>query len=329
MSTTDVSRTQRPRRRLLLALLAGIVLALALATLTRAAHTATTGLIAFTRDDGIYVMRADGSGVRPLWHGGHGLHLTWSPNLTWSPDGRRLAFEAGGGIWTMDATGAHLARIASHAATPTWSPDGRRIAFTRLGTPENLNWPKRALWVVNADGSGMRQLLSLSRLGRDLDVSAGPNSIDWSPDGRQLVLMAQYSWWAWIYVVNVDGTHLRRLTENAWACDGGPEWSPDGRTIAYWGTPPGARRIGPETSEILVMDAAGRDHARLTRNLVGDDNPTWSPDGNKIAFVRTRSPQNPGSSDIYVISIDGSGARRLTHNGVAEGSPAWQPTGAP
>ena len=321
MSTTDVSRTQGLRRLLLLAVFAGIVAALALAAFTRGAHSATSGVIAFTRDDGIYVMRLDGSGVRALWRGGHGLHLTWSPKLTWSPDGRRLAFEAGSAIWTIDADGTHLARIASHAASPAWSPDGRRVAFTRLGTQENPNWPKHAIWVVNADGSGMRQLLSLTRLGRELDVSAGPNSIDWSPDGRQIVLMARYAWWAWIYVVNVDGTNLRRLTENGWACDEDPEWSPDGHRIVYSGTPPEERSIGPTTSEIFVMDAAGRTHTRLTRNWVGDDSPTWSPDGTRIAFVR-------GSNDIYVMNVDGSGARRLTQTRAAEGSPAWQPVGA-
>jgi TolB protein len=297
------------------------------------ARSASQGseLIAFTREDGIYVMRSDGSGVRALWHGRH------AANLTWAPDGRTLAFDARrsfkvrSSIWVVDAQGAHLVRVVSSAASPTWSPDGRRIAFTRLGTPANENRYKRAIWVVNPDGSGMRRLLSLNRLGRDLEVSPGPNSLDWSPDGRRIVLSAYGGWLAWIYVVNVDGTHVRRLSERGWAWDDDPEWSPDGRKIAYFGTP--GLRIGPNTSEILVTDPVGRSHLRLTRNWVGDESPTWSPDGSKIAFVRTRTSRGYGSSDIYVMNADGTGVTRLTrghdHPAWQSVEVAWQPVATP
>ena len=299
-----------------------LVAAFASALLATGARSTSepSGLIAFTRDDGIYVLRSDGSGARALWHGKH------AANLAWSPDGRRLAFDARSSldvrssIWVVDARGAHPARVVSNAASPTWSPDGRRIAFTRLGTPENPNWPRWAIWVVNADGSGVRQLLSLARLGRDLEVSSGPNSLDWSPDGRRIVLSAHGGWLAWIYVVNLDGTHPRRLSALGWAWDDDPEWSPDGRKIVYFGTP--GTRIGPKTSEILVTDPVGRSHKRLTRNWVADESPTWSPDGSKIAFVR-------GWSDVYVMNADGTGVTRLARGYDAPGwepvEAAWQP----
>ena len=321
MSAPQVGRRSR---HLSAVPLTGLVLAVVSALLVGGVRSATParGLIAFARDHGIYVMRADGSGVRALWHGGQ------AHNPTWSPDGRTLAFEAKRSIWVVNARTKHLARVVSRAASPTWSPDGRRIAFTRLGTPENANWPKPAIWVANADGSGMLQLLSLSRLGRALKIPPGPNNLDWSPNGRRIVLSVHAGWLAWIYVVNVDGTHLQRLSEHGWGWDDDPEWSPDGRTIAYFGTP-SATHVAPQTSEILVTDPAGRSHTRLTRNWVADDSPTWSPDGSKIAFVRTGNPRNYESSDIYVMNADGSGVTRLTHNRVADGSPAWQPVAAP
>jgi Tol biopolymer transport system component len=316
----------RRSRRLSAMAFMGLVLAVVSVLLVGGARSATPapGLIAFARDHGIYVMRADGSGVRALWHGGQ------AQNLTWSPDGRTLAFEANRAIWVVDAQTKHLARVVSGAASPTWSPDGRRIAFTRLGTKANPNWPRQSIWVVNADGSRMRRLVSLAGLSRDTKVDAGPNNLDWSPNGRQIVLSAYGGWLAWIYVVNVDGTHLQRLSEIGWAWDDDPEWSPDGHKIVYSGTPPTPRpRIGPNTSEIRVTDPRGRSHVRLTRNWVADESPAWSPDGSKIAFVRTRSPKDFASSDIYVMNADGSGVTRLTHNHIAEGSPAWQPLAAP
>ena len=79
-----------------------------------------------------------------------------------------------------------------------------------------------------------------------------------------------------IYVMNLDGTHIERLT----ASDSGddyPAWSPDGKKIAFM-----SRREG--NGEIYVMDADGDNPIRLTNNeFAGDGQPAWSPDGNKIA----------------------------------------------
>ena len=115
-------------------------------------------------------MRSDGSGVRALWHGKH------AANLTWSPDGRRLAFDARSSfqvrssIWVVDAQGAHLARVVSSAASPTWSPDGRRIAFVR-------GWSD--IYVMNAGGTGV------TRLARGYDASAWePVEAAWQPVAR-------------------------------------------------------------------------------------------------------------------------------------------------
>ncbi|HEX6229582.1 MAG TPA: hypothetical protein VFZ41_09010, partial [Solirubrobacterales bacterium] len=128
--------------------------ALASALLVGGARSATnvSGLIAFTRSDGIYVMRTDGSGVRPLRRGGVNVGAL---DLAWSPNGSKLAFvkpkpdvaDAPHGIWVMDANGANLRPLAAVAkrrmyGSPTWSPDGQRIAFTALTDPEpNKGWP--------------------------------------------------------------------------------------------------------------------------------------------------------------------------------------------
>ena len=78
----------------------------------------------------------------------------------WSPDGRRVAFQAGGPaghVWIADTTGAAPVKLGAHTARyldeiPLWFPDGRRLAFQsdRTGRME--------IWVVNVDGRGLRQL---------------------------------------------------------------------------------------------------------------------------------------------------------------------------
>jgi TolB protein len=73
--------------------------------------------------------------------------------------------------------------------------------------------------------------------------------------------------------------------------------------------------------EIYVMNADGSEQRRLTRSTTRDRAPVWSPDGRRIAFVRSRFN---AYEDIYVMNADGSGQRRLIRNGVG---PHWSPDG--
>ena len=273
-----------------------------------------SGLIAFIRADGVYVMRADGNGIRLLRRTG-----LWTAWVTWSPDGRKLAFlsySTERGIWVMNADGTdpiHLADGTPATSRPTWSPDSRRIAFA---TSDNGG---SHIWVVNADGSNLQRLM----------VPGSGSAPDWSPDGRRIVFSGSAQG-PGIYLVNVDGSSLRKLMAlGGWEDSPEPDWSPDGRRIAFvhpvpW---PGPGNGTASNDEIWVMDANGRSRVRLTDNHVPDHSPAWSPDGTRIAFVGAYAGR--GSGEIYVINADGTGFRRLTHNHVAEASPAWQPVAAP
>lgn len=274
-----------------------------------------SGLIAFTRADGLYVMRADGSGARRV------MPALYAGGTAWSPDGTKLVFAGGEGIWVMDANGRHQVRVATGGSpywlglipsrglfypratnfgSPTWSPDGRRIAFTAFQGVEN-----RDIWVMNADGSNQHRLKRTPFF---------EGEMDWSPLGGWLVFDSG-GWVSDVYVMRTNGSNLRNLTPNGgWVGSGQPGWSPDGRRIVF-GRPSG----------IWVMAASGRLQVRLTSNKAGDSGPDWSPDGRKIAFVRRLESGKDTSSEIYVMNADGTGAKRLTHNHVAEGSPAWQP----
>ena len=101
----------------------------------------------------------------------------------------------------MNADGSNARRVAAKATSgdPAWSPDGRRIAFRRydgkLGSAGNSD-----LFVVNADGSGLRRL---TRHAENVRWFA------WSPDGRTIAFLRNGE----VYIVKADGRGERRLTQ--------------------------------------------------------------------------------------------------------------------
>ena len=134
-------------------------------------------------------MNADGSEHRPLTKPGT---VGRRPSLAWSPDGRKFAFLGSGGcgdfcfsLYVVRTDGSGLRDVTSEldrrgpgrgpASDPAWSPDGRKLAFVRLSA--DLGEP---IYVVNADGSGLR------RLTRGPALDADPA---WSPDGRKLAFV--------------------------------------------------------------------------------------------------------------------------------------------
>jgi Tol biopolymer transport system component len=246
----------------------------------------------------IFVMNADGSGLRNL------TGKTGGGMPAWSPDGRAIAFSttpAGLSIpnlYVMNADGSGLRRLTQdpiHAGGASWSPDGERLAFVSgvQGNPGDFK-----IYVVNRDGSDQQQLTS----GWPDDEPA------WSPDGRMIAFRAYRDerplggrrWQKMLRVISADGSGERKLT---WLSnsDGSFSWSPDGRRIAFVSDRDG-------NDEVYVVNADGSGLRNLTRNPGRDGHPVWSSDGRTIGFVGRRG----GNRDIYVMNADGSGQRNLT-----------------
>ena len=103
-------------------------------------------------------MNTDGSGQRnltrrPVDYGGNDQ----GPSPAWSPDGRKIAFDRGRGIFVMNADGSGQRRLTQFGLVALWSPDGRMIAFRSSGAG-NVD-----IFVMNADGSGQRNLTRTPR----------------------------------------------------------------------------------------------------------------------------------------------------------------------
>jgi Tol biopolymer transport system component len=156
--------------------------------------------IAFQSSGGIFVMDANGLGIRQLAKRG------LAP--AWSPDGGRIAYLRGNAIWVLRLGGRsyRLARRAAYYA-PAWSPDGRRIVFVR----------GKDLWLIASKGGKARKLL------------AGGTNPSWAPNPQ---IAFDDPKRGGIFVINADGAGRRRLGDGA-----DPSWSPDGRQIAFEGGP--------------------------------------------------------------------------------------------
>jgi Tol biopolymer transport system component len=190
-------------------------------------------------------------------------------------------------IMVIQPDGSGLVQLTSgdvDSDWPAWSPDGSKIAFVR----QNM------LFTMNADGSEQTFVQGLI----DRRFMYQPS---WSPDGSQLVFGAGHTAGYEIYVVNVDGSDLTKISgghmQDFW-----PSWSPDGSLIAF--------RAGAER-HLATMRPDGSDRTTVISRAI--DYPTWSADG-QIQFVS----RSQAGADVFRINPDGTGLRQLTDSHEAE-----------
>jgi Tol biopolymer transport system component len=145
-----------------------------------------------------------------------------------------------------------------------------------------------------------------------------------SPDGTRIAFTAVADGNTDIYVANLDGTGLMRLTDDP-ATDQFPQWSPDGTTIVYDNGGPKEDPADPQysrTAEIYsVATSGGSQPVRLTDSKGPDNAPSFSPDGRRIVFFRL--------GEIWTMASDGSDQQRLlAGNGKGGFTPRWSPNGS-
>ena len=145
---------------------------------------------------------------------------------------------------------------------------------------------------------------------------------EWSPDGSRLAFVSGRDLNAELYVVDRDGSHLERLTFD-WASDNVPRWSPDGTRIGFLSDRDAGSHEDRVDSDVHVLDLASRVVHRVSPGLGDASGFAWSPDGERIVFVR--SPDRDGLGPLWAVDADGAG-RRCSIRGPV-GWPSWSPDG--
>jgi Tol biopolymer transport system component len=297
------------------------------------------------REDGSgerVVFRAPSSGPAPL------LRVSdpsWSPDARWiyftgvveERETEQLAYDLTD-VFAVRPDGSGLRRLTKtgDAGRPVPSSDGEVLLFMRSEHPARLPFTS-GLWLMAADGTRQRRLLDVSEGALDLPGS-------WSPDGETIVF-TRCRWvlprpdgrvpnTCTVQTASRTGSDVREMAERARA----PVYSPDGERIAFVTDRDehGLHATGSDenafANELYVMDSDGGDAQRLTEtDELDEGSPSWSPDGERIAYER-EGPARFNKQLMIVPSEGGCAARIAGDAAISDirrvrdyGEPAWRP----
>ena len=212
-------------------------------------------------------------------------------------------------IYIADYDGANPRRITINRSlniNPVWSSDGKAIAYTSY---RRANMPDLYIQRIYDGTPPESPAHGTDRVHNFLPA--------WSPDGTRIAFMTNRDGNPEIYVMNVDGSNLRRITRHP-GIDATPSWSPAGNQIAFT-----SDRTG--SPQIWTVDADGLSQPRrITTDESWADRATWSPSPyNEIAYSGRAGP----GFDIKIYDVASGKTRSLTGGEGSNESPAFSPTG--
>ena len=197
-------------------------------------------------------------------------------------------------VFMVNSDGSNLQQITNislGACQPDWSPDGLHIVFiSPCQTQKNdipLNYKDAKLFIINFDGSGLKEIQS---------VQSGSFDPAWSPDGNRIAFASMTDGFAQIYVVNLTDYKVSPLTQPTtdvllpdWSRQ--PTWSPDGTLILYT-----SHSRQNKALQLWVMSDLGQNQTLLINRgpIYWDFQPRWSPDEKTILFNEAQGAQTLG-----------------------------------
>lgn len=254
------------------------------------------------RTSSIWIMNVDGSDKRQLMDGG---------SANWSPDSKRILFAKADDngkaqlfVRSQDGLITQLTHSEHAPRSMAWSPDGQSVAFV-------ARVPKAEEWTIK--------------------LPPRPKGADWSPDPvivdtlhyRQDRVGITNDGFDHIFVVPATGGTPRQITDGDWnvgargigVIAGSPTlaWSPDSRSIAYDGPGEAVPHAQWWRSDIHQVDVKTGDTKRLTSGEGSWRAPTFSPDGQDIAFIGYPDHDRlTPIADVYVMAVNGGAPKTLT-----------------
>jgi len=207
-------------------------------------------------------------------------------NFDLAPTSRRFGFSIHGEIFTAPTEEGDVKQITESPArdqSPSYSPDGKAIAFIsdRSGREE--------LYIVASDGAG--EVLKIT------DLDALKFGFVWSPNSKEIAFVSSDSK---LRKFNLESRQTVELASAKYGNIGSPQWSPDGKWIAY------SKPDSTRTSDIYLVPAGGGEERKVTFDSYNDASPQFSPDGRKLYFAREEDGVGgaQGSSQIYSIALE-------------------------
>ncbi|HEX8256560.1 MAG TPA: amidohydrolase, partial [Allosphingosinicella sp.] len=251
---------------------------------------------------------------------------TWM-NLDVSPDGRTIAFDMLGDIYTVPIGGGRATRLAAglpYETQPRFSPDGRQIAFTSdRGGGDNI-------WLMNVDGSNKRQMTK--------ETFNLLNNPSWSPDGRYIAARKHFTTYRslgtgeiWLYhVAGGKGVALvERPSKQHQKELGEPAFTPAGDAIYFsFDATPGpifeyAQNSNAEIYRIDRYNVKTGERSTVTGGPGGAVRPTPSPDGRYLAYVH----RERAKSKLYVKDLRSGEERKVYDDLDQDVQETWAVTG--
>ncbi len=252
----------------------------------------------------IFLMDYDGHAQRRITG-----HVSTSLSPVWAVDGSGLAylsyFQGRPGVYWADLKTGRKTPVVFEdqpAYSPSVCPDGETVLFSR--PVRRIGKSSTEVFSVERGGGAPRQITRSS--GEDTNPEC-------SPDGGRIAFTSSRSGSPQIYVMNIDGSNLQRVTLEG-RYNEGASWHPDGSKLAY------ARRTDRgDRFDIAVVDLVTGQDRLLTTGPGSHEYPTFSPDGEWVVF---ESRQRGRNRQIHIMSGDGRYTRQVTSRG-NNSSPSW------